>query len=245
MHPWKIWQFQSSEFNDGSQPLTFFQPNSNANELMAVFEKFSARADEDTMIPRYMTGESSPGAGRTSSGLSMLISNAGKGIKQVISNIDRAVIVPSIERLYQDNLRYSKDPDLIGDVKAVARGATSLVVKESEAIRRNEFLTLVLNSPVAQQIVGMDGAAELLREQARNLSGNVNRIVPDRPTLTAMQTLQQQNAQLQEQLAMIMGEMQGGAPGMTQGQAPKNMLPDGSQVGGREGNMMSPRPNGV
>jgi hypothetical protein len=249
MYPWKIWQFQSSEFNDGSQPLTFFQPNSNANELMAVFEKFSARADEDTMIPRYMTGESSPGAGRTSSGLSMLISNAGKGIKQVISNIDRAVIVPSIERLYQDNLRYSKDPDLIGDVKAVAKGATSLVVKEAEAVRRNEFLTLVLNSPVAQQIVGMDGAAELLREQARNLSGNVNRIVPDRPTLTAMQTLQQQNAQLQEQLAMIANELQGGgAPGgqgMTQGPAPKNMLPDGSQVGGREGNMMSARPNGV
>ena len=200
------------------------------------------------MIPRYMTGENTPGAGRTSSGLSMLISNAGKGIKQVISNIDRAVIVPSIERLYQDNLRYSKDPDLIGDVKAVAKGANSLVVKEAEAIRRNEFLTLVLNSPVAQQIVGMDGAAELLREQARNLSGNVNRIVPDRPTLTAMQTLQQQNAQLQEQLAIIAGELQGGAPGapgMTQGPAPQNTLPDGSQVGGREGNMMSPRPNGI
>jgi hypothetical protein len=245
MYPWKIWQFQSSEFNDGSQPLQFFQPQSNANELMAVFEKFSARADEDTMIPRYMTGESSPGAGRTSSGLSMLISNAGKGIKQVISNIDRSVIVPSIERLYQDNLRYSKDPDLIGDVKAVAKGATSLVVKEAEAVRRNEFLQIVLNSPVAQQIVGMDGAAELLREQARNLSGNVNRIVPDRPTLTAMQTLQQQNAQLQEQLAMIAGELQGGAPGMTQGPAPKNMLPDGSQVGGRENSIMVSRPNGV
>jgi hypothetical protein len=130
----------------------------------------------------------------------------------------------------------------------VAKGATSLVVKEAEAVRRNEFLQIVLNSPVAQQIVGMDGAAELLREQARNLSGNVNRIVPDRPTLTAMQNLQQQNAQLQEQLAMIMGELQGGAPGapgMTQGPAPKNMLPDGSQVGGREGNMISARPNGV
>lgn len=249
MYPWKIWQFQSSEFNDGSQPLSFFQPNSNANELMGVFEKFSARADEDTMIPRYMTGESSPGAGRTSSGLAMLISNAGKGIKQVISNIDRNVIVPSIERLYQDNLRYSKDTDLIGDVKTVAKGANSLVVKESEAIRRNEFLALVLNSPVAQQIVGMDGAAELLREQARNLTGNVNRIVPDRPTLTAMQNLQQQNAQLQEQLNVMMGELQGaaqgGAPGMTQSPAPRNILPDGSATGGRESNMMSPRPNNI
>lgn len=248
MHPWKIWQFSSSDYGDNSPPITFFQPNSNANELMAVFEKFSARADEDTMIPRYMTGENTPGAGRTSSGLSMLISNAGKGIKQVISNIDKNVITPAIERLYQDNLRYSKDPDLIGDVNIVATGATSLVIKEAEAVRRNEFLQVVLNSPVAQQIVGMDGTAELLRDQAKNLSGNVDRIVPDRQQLSVVQQQQQTIAQLQEQLAAIMGEIQnaGIAPGgMTQGPAPKNMLPDGSQVGGREGNMMSPRPNGV
>ena len=250
MHPWKIWQFSSSDYGDNSPPITFFQPNSNANELMAVFEKFSARADEDTMIPRYMTGENTPGAGRTSSGLSMLISNAGKGIKQVISNIDKNVITPAIERLYQDNLRYSKDPDLIGDVNIVATGATSLVIKEAEAVRRNEFLQVVLNSPVAQQIVGMDGTAELLRDQAKNLSGNVDRIVPDRQQLSVVQQQQQTIAQLQEQLAAVMGEIQNmgmapQAPGMTQGPAPKNMLPDGSQVGGREGNMMSPRPNGV
>jgi hypothetical protein len=245
MHPWKIWQFTQSEVNDNSAPLTFFQPGSNANELMAVFEKFSARADEDTMIPRYMTGENTPGAGRTSSGLSMLISNAGKGIKQVISNIDKNVITPAIERLYQDNLRYSKDPDLIGDVNIVATGASSLVVKEAEAVRRNEFLQLVLNSPVAQQIVGMNGTAELLRDSAKNLSGNVDRIVPDRQELSVVQQQQQTIAQLQEQLAMIMGEIQNaGGPQQPQMQS-KNMLPDGSQVGGREGNMMSPRPNGI
>jgi hypothetical protein len=259
MHPWKIWQFTASEVNDGSPPLSFFQPNSNANELMAVFEKFSARADEDTMIPRYMSGENTPGAGRTSSGLSMLISNAGKGIKQVISNIDQNVIVPAIERLYQDNLRYSEDPDLVGDVNIVAKGATSLVIKEAEAIRRNEFLQLVLNSPVAQQIVGMPGTAELLRDAARNLSGNVDRIVPDRQQLSTIEQQQQMITQLQQQLQMIMGEVQAGPEsvafqrdnegnivGATKSKAkPKNMLPDGSQVGGREGNTMSPRPNGV
>ena len=246
LHPWKIWQFQASDYGDSSAPIQFFQPNSNAGELLTVFEKFSARADEDTMIPRYMTGEHTPGAGRTSSGLSMLISNAGKGIKQVISNIDQNVIVPAIERLYQDNLRYSDDPDLIGDVNIVARGASSLVVKEAEAIRRNEFLQLVLNSPVAQQIVGMNGAAELLRESARNLNGNVDRIVPARQQISTMEQQQQMIAQLQQQLQMVMGQAemaQGGQPG--QQMQPKNMLPDGSQVGGREGNFMSPRPNGV
>jgi hypothetical protein len=249
MHPWKIWQFQASEYNDGSPPLSFFQPNSNAQELMAVFEKFSARADEDTMIPRYMTGEHTPGAGRTSSGLSMLISNAGKGIKQVITNIDRNVITPAIERLYQDNLRYNQDPDLVGDINVVAKGASSLVIKEAEAIRRNEFLQLVLNSPVAQKIVGMDGAAELLRDAAKNLNGNVDRIVPDRQQISTIQQQQQVIAQLQQQLQMMVGEMQatGQAPGQgTPAKPPsRNILPDGSQVGGRESNMMSPRPNGV
>jgi hypothetical protein len=248
MYPWKVWQFQSSEYNDGSQPLTFFQPGSNAAELMTVFEKFAARADEDTMIPRYMTGEHVAGAGRTSSGLSMLINNAGKGIKQVISNIDQHIMIPIVERLYQDNLRYSKDPDLIGDVNIVAKGAQALVVKEAEAIRRTEFLQLVLNSPVAQQIVGMNGTAELLRDAARNLSGNVDKIVPDDFQMGIVQQQQQLIAQLQEQLAMtaqLQAEAMGEAPGMTQGPAPKNMLPDGSQVGGRESNFVSPRPNGV
>lgn len=245
MHPWKIWQFQSSEFNDGTPPLSFFQPSSNAQELMAVFEKFSERADEDTMIPKYMTGGHTPGAGRTSSGLSMLISNAGKGIKQVINNIDKKVIVPAIERLYHDNLRYADDPDLVGDVNISARGASSLVVKEAEAIRRNEFLQLVLTNPMAQQIVGMDGAAELLRDAAMNLNTNPDRIVPDRQKISTMQQQAQVIAQLQQQLAMLTG--QADAQGQPQGQPmqPKNMLPDGSQVGGRESNMVSARPNGA
>jgi hypothetical protein len=190
-----------------------------------------------------MTGGHTPGASRTSSGLSMLISNAGKGIKQVISNIDQNVIIPAIERLYHDNIRYSEDPDLVGDVNINARGASSLVVKEAEAIRRNEFLQLVLNSPVAQQIVGMDGAAELLRDAATNLNANPDRIVPDRQRMTQMQQQQQVIAQLQQQLAMMTGEMQQGPEG--QPVESKNMLEDGSQVGGRESNFVSPRPNGA
>lgn len=244
MHPWKIWQFRSSEYNDGSPPLSFFQPNSNAQELMAVFEKFSERADEDTMIPKYMTGGHTPGASRTSSGLSMLISNAGKGIKQVINNIDKNIIVPAVERLYHDNLRYAMDdPDMVGDLHVSARGASSLVVKEAEAIRRNEFLQLVLTSPMAQQIVGMDGAAELLRDAALNLNTNPDRIVPDRQTATQLQQQAMVIQQLQQQLAAMSGQMAGPQQG-PQPSAPENILPDGSPVGGRDSNYVSPRPNG-
>jgi hypothetical protein len=228
MHPWKIWQFRQSDYNDSSPPMTFFQPNSNAQELMAVFDRFMGIADEVSGIPRYMTGEHVPGAGRTSSGLSMLISNAGKSIKQVIGNIDHDVLTPMLERQYQRNLRYADDPDLIGDVQIVARGAMSLVVKEAEAVRKNEFLRLVLESPIAQQIVGLPGTAELMRDLAGNLNTNVDKLVPTRE-----QIVQQQQAAQQAQLAMMQAQAQ-----------EQNLQEDGTPMGGRQSNTISARPNG-
>jgi hypothetical protein len=232
MYPWKVWQFQQSDYGDTSAPITFFQPQSNAQELMAVFDRFMAIADEVTGIPRYMTGEHVPGAGRTSSGLSMLISNAGKSIKQVIGNIDHDVLTPMLERQYQRNLRYAEDPDLIGDVQIVARGAMSLVVKEAEAVRKTDFLRLVLESPIAQQIVGLPGTAELMRDLAGNLNTNVDRLVPSREDVERAQ--QQQMAQ---QMAMMQQQQQALQEG-------KNLQEDGTEMGGRQANYASPRPTG-
>lgn len=226
MYPWKIWQFKQSDFADSTPPMSFFQPNSNAQELMGVFGQFMDLADEVSGIPKYMTGQHVPGAGRTSSGLSMLMSNAGKSIKQVISNIDFDVIRPMLERQYQRNLRYSEDPELIGDVQILARGAMSLVVKEAEAVRKNEFLRLVLESPVAQQIVGLPGTAELMRDMAGTLNTNVDRLVPSREELQKQQMMQQQMMQQQQM------------------QEAAELQEDGTPQGGRQDNTMSPRPNG-
>ena len=231
MYPWKIWQFQQSEYGDSSPPINFFQPNSNAQELMAVFDRFMDIADEVTGIPKYMTGQHVPGAGRTSSGLSMLMSNAGKSIKQVIGNIDHDVLTPMLERQYQRNLRYSNDPDLIGDIQIVAKGAMSLVVKEAESVRKTEFLRLVLESPVAQQIVGLPGTAELLRDLAGNLNTNVDRLVPSREDVQKQQALAQQ----QEQEMMMQQQA---------AEQAANLQEDGTEKGGRQDNYMSPKPNG-
>lgn len=233
MHPWKIWQTAYSDFADSSAPITFFQPSSNAAELLTVLTKFTELADEYSGIPRYMTGEHVAGAGRTSSGLSMLINNAAKGLKHVVGNVDNDIISPALERIYQHNLRYNEDPEEVGDVRVVARGAMSLVSREAAAVRRNEFLQVVLGSPLAQQIVGMPGAAELLRENARLLDVNPDRIVPTRDELEA-------RMQMEQQMQMMAMQAQGqGMPG-----EPAPTLPDGSRQGGRDSNTVSPRPNG-
>ena len=256
MYPWKMWQFQNTDYQDSSAPLTFFQPQSNAAELMAVFEKYSVLADEYSGIPRYMQGEHQAGVGRTSSGLAMLMGNASKGMKQVVNNIDTDALQPMLERLYEHNLRYSADPDLIGDVRVVAKGAASLVARETAAVRRNEFLQLVLNSPVVTQIVGMPGLAELLRDAAKPLQMNIDRILPTREQVEQQQVAQQQREQQMQDMmlqAALNPEMEtvdfkrdqtGAITGATK-KKPKALLPDGSVAGGRQSNLNVNRVTGA
>ena len=109
----------------------------------------------------------------------------------------------------------------------------SLVVKEAEAVRKNEFLRLILESPVAQQIVGPAGTAELMRDLAGNLNTNVDRLVPSREDIEK----QQQQQQMMQQQMMMQQQ--------AQAQGPANLQEDGTPKGGRQDNFMSPKPNGA
>jgi hypothetical protein len=199
LSPWRIWQTTSNPVGTNEAPINFFQPDSRIGELMAVFEKFSMLSDEYSGLPKYMAGDNAGGAGRTASGLSMLMGNAGKAIKQVVANIDIGVLTPLLVQLYDHNMRYAEDADLKGDVEIVARGAASLVNKETAQVRRNEFLATTAN-PIDVQIMGIEGRAAVLREAAKNLDMDVDKIVP---ALTPLRT----------RMAAAAMAAQGGAPG--------------------------------
>lgn len=215
MYPWKIWQVTADPMGGSGKAIDFFQPSSNAAELMTVFQRFSELADEYSGIPRYMTGLAGGegGAGRTASGMSMMISNASKQIKQLLSSIDLHVISPSIERTYQWLMQYDPDSALKGDLKIVARGALSLVTKEAAQVRRNEFLQFTGN-PIDLQIMGLEGRAEILRETAKSLNLNPDKVIPSlsvikqRAAMAQMAATQQQQAQAQGNGQ----ELQNGAP---------------------------------
>lgn len=203
MYPWQIHQVTSDPYGSNAAPVTFFQPSSNAAELMGIYDKFALLADEYSGIPRYVTGEGpAAGAGRTASGLSMMLGNAGKIVKSVALGVDLNVIGPAVERLFNHNMRYSKDPELKNtDVKVVARGATSLVVKESAQVRRSEFLNIILSSPVVAGIIGEEAVADLLRTMASGLDMDSDRLIPPPEVIKARMFQQQQQQVQQQQLA--------------------------------------------
>jgi nitrogenase molybdenum-iron protein alpha/beta subunit len=156
-------------------------------------------------------GNPTGGAGRTASGMSMLMTNAGKSIKQVIANIDEHVIKPLVDRLYYYNMRYSDDPDLKGDVNIQPLGAASLMEKEAVAQRQNEFLAIALNSPAVQAVIGLEGTANLLREAAKRLDMNTDEIVPPEDVIKRKVAEQEQAAAMQQQLAAMQAQGNGQA----------------------------------
>jgi len=102
--------------------------------------------------------------------------------------------------------------------------------KETAQQRRNEFLGLALNSPAAQQVVGMEGIAELLRQTAMTLDMNVDKIVPSVEIMKAKaaQAAQQQQAMMAQEMAQQNGQAQaGGTPPAAPGG--QNLM-DGSPV---------------
>lgn len=219
IHPWKIWQVNNDPAGSGQPAVRFEQPTDNSDKLMNVYEKFSRLADDHSGIPAYLYGDLDvQGAGRTSSGLSMLMGSAGKGIRQVVMYIDQDVIKPIVHRQYIYNMRYDEDESIKGDVDIQARGAVNLAQKEQMNVRRLEFLQATMN-PVDMEIIGLDGRAAVLREVVKGLQMPSDQIIPSREKTAAKQQQMTQQAAANP--------------------APQQIEADGTAKGGMQGNLMT------
>ena len=229
MYPWKIWQVMNDPVGSSAPAVRFNQPDDNATTLMGVYDRFSRLADDHSGIPAYIYGDVDVrGAGRTSSGLSMLMGAAGKGIRQVVMHIDHDVVKPIVQRQFVYNMRYDEDESIKGDVEILARGAINLAVKETVNVRRIEFLNATSNE-IDMQILGIDGRAAILREVAKGLYMPVDEIIPSREKLAYSGKIQARAAEFAAQQ-----EAQAGTP--TQ--------PDGAPKGGMDANVVSNRSAG-
>jgi hypothetical protein len=222
MHPWKIWQTVNDPMGSSAKAVNFFQPGSNVNELMGIYDKFSQLADDHSGIPAYIHGNVDvSGAGRTSSGLSMLMGAAGKGIRQVVSHIDNDIVKPIVQAQFVYNMRYDEDESIKGDAEIVARGATYLAVRETTDTRRLEFLNATANE-MDMQILGPDGRAEILRQVAKGLKMPLGNIMPSR----------------EKEGIMVRGQQKAAA------ENPTPTDPAGDPKGGKEGNVVSNQDTG-
>jgi hypothetical protein len=189
LYPWKRWAVHSDPYNGNSsqKPIDFFQPNSNAQELLGVYQKFVDMADELSAIPKYLSGSgASGGAGRTASGLAMLMGNASKILQTVAANVDRDILEPLLGSLYDMIMLTDTTGLLSGEEEVRVLGVAVATQKETQRARQLEFLQITAN-PIDAQIIGPKGRAAILRNVATTIGMPGEEIVPSEDTLDAMQ----------------------------------------------------------
>ena len=173
LYPWKQWRYTTDPANPQGQPVGFFQPDSNAQELLGVYGRFNEIADEVSTIPRYMTGNQNiGGAGRTASGLAMLMSNANKALQNVAENIDDDVFEPVMQTLYDLVMLTDETGMLRGDESIKVNGVRNVVKQEQDRVRQLEFMQLTANE-FDMPIVGPQ-RAKIIQQVANRLGLEVD-----------------------------------------------------------------------
>jgi hypothetical protein len=199
--PWKIWHGSSKNQQGSRAAIEFFQPNSNANELMAIYERFAKYADDITGLPAYAYGsDQGAGAAKTASGYSMMVNAASKVIKLAVRTIDIDVLEKLVQKAFNHVMLTHPDQSIKGDAVPKARGSDQLVQKEAQAMRLQELLGQTAN-PIDMQIIGPEGRREQLEQVYKAVDADFSDIVPTRDELKermAAQAAQPQPPQARE-----------------------------------------------
>jgi hypothetical protein len=125
------------------------------------------------------------GAGRTASGLAMLMGNASKILQTVAANIDRDVIEPLLQGLYDTVMLTDTSGIFRGDEIVRVRGVDVAVQRETNRQRQLEFLTATAN-PIDVQLMGPKGRAAVLRSVAGTIGLEGSEVVPSEEEIEAI-----------------------------------------------------------
>jgi hypothetical protein len=195
LYPWKRWHTRNDPVGNNSQPpVQFFMPTANAQQMMACLDKFLEIADDVSAIPKYVGGQAGSGAGRTASGLAMLMGNASKILQTVSANVDRDVFEQALLQLVDLIMLTDTTGLLTGEEKVSVLGVNVAIQRETQRQRQIEFLQTTVN-PVDQKIMGIRGRSTVLRAVSRDLGINGEEVVPPDDQIEKMEAAEKQQQQ--------------------------------------------------
>lgn len=147
LYPGKFFRRMGGQQGQAIFPHEF--PNT-AQANIQLYDKARELADEAT-FPSYTHGNTSvnPSLGRTSSGLSMMMSAASVGIRMAIKNFDDYLLTPLGEGFFEFNKATAEDDSLKGNFVILAGGTDSLMRNEVKSQRLVSLIQLLQNPMLA------------------------------------------------------------------------------------------------
>ncbi|MFI3270829.1 MAG: hypothetical protein R3Y11_01825 [Pseudomonadota bacterium] len=227
----------------------------SAIEHNLALSNFWDQAADEISTPRFNTGDGNiAGAGKTASGLSMLMGASNILLKDHVKEFDDCIVAPFLRAMFMWNMQWNDDEDIKGDYSIVATGSQSLIAKE---VRAQQVPALInyLGIPEFKRLINVSKLLEvaleqtdlpsdrilLSEEEAKEAEHAQAMAMAEANVAALMQELTKQGLspeQIQQQLVMLLmqskqlqdqrqaqGEGQGQNGQRSQGQAP----PQGQQ----------------
>ena len=199
----KIWWLLDVE-KSVRDVFALFEIPSHQKELMEIFERALQMAKDVIGLNDLSSGNTSDQDPETALATSMLLNAALATVRTIVKSFDDNVTKPIVTRFYDYNMQNSKDESIKGDFQIDARGSSTLLVKESQAIALQGLMKISEVEPYAS----MTKHAELYRKTVQSQHISPDDIVKsdaelksDQATQTPAQKMQE--AELQELLKKI------------------------------------------
>lgn len=227
--PLKTWIFgRSMDGMNSGAPMGVMDVPMKGVEIMNVFKDFRTQADLDSGIPSFTEGQSAGASGslRTSSGLAMYMESANRGMKMVLSTIDRLLICRCARMVADWILVNDDDMDIKGDVEVRPVGLMGRILKAQRDQLRQQLLSMVLNSQYLQQNLGPKAVMTLFRPSVKDVDVNPDDVIPNEERLKEIEYLEKIGQVIQamsgaQNAAAEQREMAGAPPGVPQPEQPE------------------------
>jgi hypothetical protein len=143
--PFKAWMVEPDASQGNAPAVRPVKFDSNLTELQAVVKMFLEFADAETFV-NPITGGDMDGSGealRTTGNMSMVLGNAALPFRDIVRNFDKFT-VSAIHSLVEWNMALNPRRDIVGDLRPIGRGATTLIAKEIRAAALDNLANTLL-----------------------------------------------------------------------------------------------------
>lgn len=163
IYPDKVWKIDDMT-GLGLQPVSFFQPTSNVEHMLAIQNAVRWHVQKETNLPDFAMGiPGSPSHNRTAEGLAMQKDMAMGFIRTVIANIDTFGIKPVIRAIYNWEMNFNHRDEIKGDFEVVPLGVMS-AMDDNALVQR---IMGIIQSPLAEDWLKLDKAVPVLARKSK------------------------------------------------------------------------------
>lgn len=190
--PGKVWVVNNST-GGAAKPVDIFYPPNILADVLHREDSLKAWADEQTGVPRFLSGDGQGAHNRTLGGAELQWTNANNPFKTIVTNIEKSVLVPCVDKVVDFYMTYQFSDEIDADYKIVTTGLQGLIAKTTRVTNIMELLKAVGNNEYWQAKVNDKRVGEIL-EDAFSLTGE-QLFLNDADAEAKMKRLQELKAQ--------------------------------------------------